>query len=215
MIFTKEKKAVDLVAEHVDVVSQCVKMAGGAVDAYIENNISEASDLALQADALDLDANNKMERIMGRLRQAGGLAPIRENLFLLASGLNRVADGAATCGLFFLDRRPEIPQPIRLTLKKFAVIAFGGHTELKIDALSCLKGGWHQGKSCDPAIKFGTTREEVRKIRRDLNHRISEDTKAPWRQLALDASLTQVAGVFDRMAIAADIITRINLKHGI
>ena len=214
MIFTKEKKPVDLISDHIDTVVQCTMTAARAVESYIEGNLSEATDLALQADALELDANHKMEEITSRLCQGGGVAPVRENLYQLASGFNRVAEEAAACCLFFFDRRPEIPQSYRLPFIKLAATAFSGYPEIKKEALNCLKGRWRKGKGCELVLKFGRIREEVKNIRRDLHRRISEIDDAPWQQVTLDTCLTQITDVFDRMAFAADTITRTNLRFG-
>ncbi len=215
MIITKDKKTVDLIAGHLDTVVQCIKTGGRAVDSYIEGNISEASDMALQADALELDANHKMEEITRRLCYGGGLAPIRDNLYQLASSLNRTADEAATCCLFFLDRRPEIPQPSRSKFGTLAAIAFSGHSEIKKGALYCLKGGWNPGKYFELTRKFRGIRKELKIIFRDLNRLIFEADEALKQHMSLDASLTQVTGVFDRIALTAETITRINLRIGI
>lgn len=215
MIFYKDKHQIDLVADHMDVVVQCIKTAGGAVEAYIDNSLADATDLALQADALDLDANHKMEKILTRISGTGVLAPIREDLFLLSSGLNRVADCAAACGLFFLDRRPEIPHTLRATFKKYAAVAFSGQVEMKNEALNCLKGGWRRNKAGEAVRILGRVRIELQKIRRDLNRQIAEEIDITRPRITIDTSIAQVTAVFDRMVIVAERITRINLRHGI
>lgn len=214
MLFTKDKNAVDLIIAHMDTTVQCIKTAGRAVESYIEGNLSEVADLALEADALASDANHKMVNILNRLSQGSILAPMRENLYLLASSFNRAGDEAASCSMFFLDRRPGIPQPFRAKFIKLAEIAFGGYPEMKNGALNCLKGGWHLGKYCELTSNFGSIRQEMKKIRRDLYRQISEIDDAPWQQVTLETCMTQVTGVCDRMAFTAETITRINLRLG-
>ena len=214
MMFTKNKKVVDLIVDHVDTSAQCIKTAGRAVESYIESELSESADLALQADALALDANHKMGNILSRLCQGTVLAPIRENLYLLANNFNWTADGAASCSLYFLDRRPEIPQALRSEFIRLTEASFSGYPEIMKRALNCLKGGWHLGKSCELASNFGSTRIGVKKIRRDLYRKISELDDEPWQQVTLETCLTQVTGVCDRMAITAETIIRINLCLG-
>jgi uncharacterized protein Yka (UPF0111/DUF47 family) len=214
MLFAKDKKPVDLISDHIDTVVGCIRTSGRAVESYIEGYFSIATELALQADALELDANHKLDEITSRLYQWGGLAPIRSNLYQLASSLSRAAEDAAVCSLFFLDRRPEIPQSFRLIFKKLAATAFKGYPEIKNEALNCLKGSWHRGEGCGSARKFGNIQEELKNICRDLYRRISEIEDAPWQQMTLDTCMTQITGVYDIMAMTADTITRINLRLG-
>ena len=215
MMFTKDKKPVELISDHIDTVGQCIMTAARAVESHIEGNLSEATDLALQADALELDVNHKMEEITRRLCQGGGVAPVRENLYQLARGFNQVAEEATTCSLFFFDRRPAIPQSFRLPFIKLAATAFSGYPEIKKEALNCLKGSWRRVKGSELVLTFGPTREKVKSIRRDLYRRISEIDDAPWQQVTLDTCLIQITCVFDRMALAAETIIRSNLRLGI
>jgi uncharacterized protein Yka (UPF0111/DUF47 family) len=214
MIFSKGKKSVDLISDHIDMVAQCIRTAERAVESYIDGNLSESTDLALQAYSLERDANHKMDEITMQLCQGGGLAPTRGDHFELASSLNRAAEGAATCSIFFLDRRPEIPQPFRAIFIKLTKSVFEGYSVIKRDAVNCLKGGWNKGKDCDSIQKFGSIREEMKINCRDLYRRISEIEDAPWQQITLDNCMNSIIGVFDRMVLTADTITRINLRLG-
>ena len=213
-MFSKNKKAVDMIVIHIDAVTKCIKDTGLGLEAYIEGNLAEAMELVLKADALALDANHKMGNIQDALRQGSVVAPIRENLYLLATNFNRVAVRAATCGLYYIDRRPEIPKSFRIVLNKLVETAFGGRTEIKKWGLSCLKSGWHSERNCELSAVFWNLQGEVKNIHRDLNNQISEMGEAPWQQVVLDTCSKEVIGVFEQMIRTAETITKIYLRFG-
>jgi len=40
MIFSKGKKSVELISDHIDMVAQCIRTAERAVESYIDGNLS-------------------------------------------------------------------------------------------------------------------------------------------------------------------------------
>jgi uncharacterized protein Yka (UPF0111/DUF47 family) len=214
-MFSKEKKVVDLVIAQAEKALQCVKHAGMALRCWLDGNLFEASEAALMADALEVEAGYQLDRILGRLCQGGGVAPIRENLFALAGGFQRLAAAATAASLFFVDRRPEIPQPYRPAFSRLVEIVLDEAAELNTAALNCLKGRWVPDIACEASRHFGATAKEIKKLRQDLHRRMTEtDPAAGGRPTALDACLVEITRVFDCMGATADTVTRINLKFG-
>lgn len=214
MLFKRKEKIADLIVSHIENAAKCIKTAGRSVDSHIDDNQTEATDLALMADALALDADHKMEIILSRLCKGAVLAPIRENLYLLSSSFNQLANAAASCGLFFLDRRPQIPPPFRIIFHGFAETAFGGYPELQSSALDCLKGAWHPDKACELVSKFEKIRKQFKTHHREMNALILENGVDALEQTRLDICQTRIADVFERMTMTAETITQINLRIG-
>lgn len=214
MIFGKNRKTVDLIAAHIEIATQCIKMAGRAIESYIEGNLSEAIDQALQTDALALEASQKMENILKQLCQGTVVAPIREDLYMLANSFDQAVYGATSCSLFFLDRRPKIPIALQSEFMGLAESSFSGHPAIQTEALNCLKGGCHLSRNCEFALRFRTIREKVKKGCRKLNSRILEIDIDTMQISTIETCLSEILSVFKQMTLVAETITRINMGPG-
>ena len=125
VIFKKEKEVIELIATHADTVESCLLTGINALEAYLKDNMSMAKVFGRQVDDLEGKADLVRHEIRDKLYSGAYMPLIREDIYKLVEGMDKVANAGEACCDFFLNQRPEIPDalctPFTLIVKESLV----------------------------------------------------------------------------------------------
>jgi len=125
VIFRKEKEVIELIKKHINTAEECLGTVMEAVETYLKGDIPEAKSLALKVDEIETQADFIRYKIRDKLYSGAYLPMVREDIYNLIEGIDRVCNAAEACCDFFLDQRPEIPEGLKPQYLRMAQGSFG------------------------------------------------------------------------------------------
>ena len=204
MIFRKEKEVVDLIKKHINTAEECLATVMEAVDTYLKGDIPGAKSLALKVDEIETQADFIRYKIRDRLYSGAYLPMIREDIYNLIEGIDRVCNAAEACCDFFLDQRPEIPEGLKPQYLRMAQGSFGIIGPLKEAMLNYFEEGAKLKVIREKAKEVGIKESEVDKLEWDLTREIFTSTLDWGHKVHLKLCLDLVVETSDRAEDAAD-----------
>ena len=154
MLFKKEKEVIELILKHLDLVEDSMKTGINTVENYLENNISEAKELARKVRSLESEADVVRYETRDKLYSGAYLPLLREDIYKLIESIDKVANaGEATCD-FFLNQRPVIPDELKPAFFEVVKESLGIIDNLKLAVLCYFKG----------ECKIETVREHTKEV---------------------------------------------------
>ncbi|MFQ5841764.1 MAG: DUF47 domain-containing protein [Thermodesulfobacteriota bacterium] len=204
MIFRKEKKVINLIVKHINTVEESLGTAMETVEAYLKGDIPEAKSLALKVDSIETQADFVRYHIRDKLYLGAYLPMIREDIYNLVEGIDKVCNAAEACCDFFLDQRPEIPEGMKPQFLRMAQESFGILGPLKEAMLNYLEEGGKIKVIREKAKQVGIKESDVDKIEWDLTREIFTSSLDWGHKVHLKLCLDLIVEISDRAEDAAD-----------
>jgi predicted phosphate transport protein (TIGR00153 family) len=204
VIFRKEKEVIELIKKHINTAEECLGTVMEAVETYLKGDIPEAKSLALKVDEIETQADFIRYKIRDKLYSGAYLPMIREDIYNLIEGIDRVCNAAEACCDFFLDQRPEIPEGLKPQYLRMAQGSFGIIGPLKEAMLNYFEEGAKLKVIREKAKEVGIKESEVDKLEWDLTREIFTSTLDWGHKVHLKLCLDLVVETSDRAEDAAD-----------
>jgi predicted phosphate transport protein (TIGR00153 family) len=204
VIFKREKEVINLILKHINTVEESLTTAMETVETYLKGDISEAKSLALKVDRIETQADFVRYSIRDKLYSGVYLPVIREDIYNLVEGIDRVCNAAEACCDFFLDQRPEIPDGLKPQYLRLAHESFGIIGPLKEAMLDYL-GEKPKIKVMREKAKAVSIKEsDVDKLEWDLTREIFTSPLDWGHKVHLKLCLDLIVEISDRAEDAAD-----------
>ena len=129
---------------------------------------------------------------------------IREDIYNLIEGIDRVCNAAEACCDFFLDQRPEIPEGLKPQYLRMAQGSFGIIGPLKEAMLNYFEEGAKLKVIREKAKEVGIKESDVDKLEWDLTRDIFTSTLDWGHKVHLKLCLDLIVEISDRAEDAAD-----------
>lgn len=204
MIFKKEKKVINLIVKHINTVEESLGTAMETVETYLKGDIPEAKSLALKVDSIETQADFVRYHIRDKLYLGAYLPMIREDIYHLVEGIDKVCNAAEACCDFFLDQRPEIPEGMKPQFLRIAQESFGILGPLKEAMLNYLEGGGKIKVIREKTKQVGIKESDVDKIEWDLTREIFTSSLDWGHKVHLKLCLDLIVEISDRAEDVAD-----------
>jgi hypothetical protein len=215
MFFKKEKEVVELVIQHVDKVEECLNTALQTLATYINGNVKEAKPLARKVRALESEADLIRHEIRNKLYSGAYLPLLREDIYKLVEGIDKVANaGEAACD-FFLNQRPFVPEALKALFIEVSRESLGIIKPLKLSVLCFFKGECKTAVVREHTLAVGLQESVVDKHEWDLTKAIfttEEQVLDFSHKRHLKLCLEDIVEVSDRAEDAADQLELASLK---
>lgn len=212
MIFYKAKEITDLIIKQSEKVKECLKIVRETVVSYLQENPEDSASLGIKAKGMKKDIDYIRDHIIDHLYQGALIPVLREDIFDLVNGLNKLAIIAIGCNSMFLDQRPEIPSNVNKPLSKMVFTATGTAEPLHNCILACIKG----------VQKPDNIRKDVQEVRKiftdvytaksDLIREISFSSIDHWNKVQLYLCLNSIAAISEEAVKVSEEIETILLQ---
>ena len=212
MLFKKEKEVIDLIEQHVTTMEDCLTTAIETLQAYLEDDIPQAKNLARNTDALESEADLIRLKIRDRLYSGAYMPVLREDIYKLVESLDRVVNAAEKCCDTFLNQRPDIPAELRSLYREIIRQSLGIGKPLKKAVLCYLRGICPIEVSRQHAKEVGLEESKVDSLEWDLTNKIFSSQLSYGHKVHLRRCLDNIASVSDRAEDAADQLELVSLK---
>ena len=211
-LFKKEKKVVELILKHLDLIETSIKNGLKTIEFYIEDNISEAKVWARKTRELESEADLVRHEIRDKLYSGAYLPLIREDIYKLVESIDKVGNAAEACADFFLNQRPSIPNEMKPHFLDVSKESLGIGESLKLAVMCYLKGDCKIETVRDHTREIGLQESRVDKIEWDLTKEIFISDIDFAHQTHLKHCLDTIVEVSDRAEDAADQLELATLK---
>src|SRR5210317_80684 len=212
MLFKKEKEVIELILKHLDLVEDSMKTGINTVENYLENNISEAKELARKVRSLESEADVVRYETRDKLYSGAYLPLLREDIYKLIESIDKVANaGEATCDLF-LNQRPVIPDELKPAFFEVARESLGIIDNLKLAVLCYFKGECKIETVREHTREVGMQESRVDKLEWDLTKAILTSPMDLASKLHLRLCLESIVETSDRAEDAGDQLELATLK---
>ncbi len=212
MFFKKEKEVVGLITQHLDKVELCLSTALKTLRTYLKGDTSEAKALALEVDAIETQADLIGYDIRDKLYSGAYLPLLREDIYKLVEGIDKVANAAESCCDFFLNQRPAIPDELKSDFLVAIQESLGIIAPLKRSVLCFLKGQCPIEVVRADTKEVGVKESELDLIEWDLTRDIFTSSLDYSHKIHLKLCLDTIVEVSDRAEDAADQLELTTLK---
>ncbi len=105
LLFKKEKKVIEHILKHLDLVEETLKTGIRTIEFYLEGNISEAKVLARKVRSTESEADIVRYETRDKLYSGAYLPLLREDIYKLIESIDKVANAGEACCDFFLNQR--------------------------------------------------------------------------------------------------------------
>jgi hypothetical protein len=204
VIFRKEKEVIDLTIKHVEKVEETLATALGAIETYISGNIPEAKALALKVDSMETQADFIRYNIREKLYSGAYLPMIREDIYNVVEGMDKVADAAEACCDFFLDQRPEIPEEMKDAFVCVARESFSVFGPLKEGFLGYIGEGEDVATIREKGKQVSVKESDVDRLEWDLTRQIFTSSMDYGHKIHLRLCLETIVAISDQGEDTAD-----------
>lgn len=212
MFFKKEKKVIELILKHLDLVEDSLKTGIKTVEYYLDGHISEAKVLARKVSSLESKADVVRYDIRDKLYSGAYLPLLREDIYRLIESIDKVANAGEACCDFFLNQRPRVPQEMKPHFIEVARESLGIVDNLKLAVLCYFKGECKIETVRDHTKEVGLQESRVDKLEWDLTKEIFTSSMDFAHQLHLRHCLESIVEVSDRAEDAGDQLELAALK---
>ena len=212
MILKKEREVVNLMNRHLYAIEEWVKMASGAVESYINGDISEAESLTLKVKEIKNPAHSIQNDIWEKLCNGAYLPMIRGDLLTIVNSFETIADATKACCDMLLFQQPKIPEKMKNRFFHLAEESFNLIQPIKECALHYLKGDGSINFIKGSVRQFREKEAVVNKIECDLTQEIFNASLDPWNKTQLKNCLEGILKVSVQAGEAAYEMQRIYIK---
>ena len=212
MFFKKEKKVIELILKHLDLVEDSLKTGIRTIELYLDDNISEAKVLGRKVRSEESEADIVRYNIREKLYSGAYLPLLREDIYKLIEGIDKVANAGEACCDFFLNQRPLIPAEMRSYFVAVAQESLGIIDNLKLAVLCYFKGECKIEVVREHTKEISLQESRVDKLEWDLTKVIFTSSQDFARQLHLKHCLDHIVEVSDRAEDAGDQLELATLK---
>jgi hypothetical protein len=212
IIFKKEKEVIKLIIKHADKMEECLETAIKTLQAYLQDNISDAKKLARKTDQIESEADKIRHQIKDKLFYGAYLPLIREDIYKLVESIDTVANSAEKCCDFFLNQRPAIPEELAPRFLDAIQESLGIGATLKHAVLCYLQGICPVEVSRQHSREIGTKESDVDKIEWDVTKKIFSSSLDYSHKIHLKLCLDSIVAVSDCAEDSADQLDLVTLK---
>ena len=212
MFFKKEKKVIELILKHLDLVEDSLKTGIRTIELYLDDNISEAKVLGRKVRSEESEADIVRYNIREKLYSGAYLPLLREDIYKLIESIDKVANAGEACCDFFLNQRPLIPAEMRSYFVAVAQESLGIIDNLKLAVLCYFKGECKIEVVREHTKEISLQESRVDKLEWDLTKVIFTSSQDFAHQLHLKHCLDHIVEVSDRAEDAGDQLELATLK---
>ncbi len=212
VFFKKEKKVIELILKHLDLVEDSLKTGIRTIELYLDDNISEAKVLGRKVRSEESEADIVRYNIREKLYSGAYLPLLREDIYKLIESIDKVANAGEACCDFFLNQRPLIPAEMRSYFVAVAQESLGIIDNLKLAVLCYFKGECKIEVVREHTKEISLQESRVDKLEWDLTKVIFTSSQDFARQLHLKHCLDHIVEVSDRAEDAGDQLELATLK---
>jgi len=204
MLFKKEKKVIEVILKHLDLVVDSLKTGIQTAECYLSNDIGEAKRLARKVRSIESEADLVRHDLRDKLYSGAYLPLLREDIYKLTESIDKVANAGEACCDFFLNQRPKIPDELKPAFIDVVRESLGIVDNLKLAVLCYLKGDCKIETVRDHTKEIGLQESRVDKFEWDLTKAIFTSDMDFAYQLHLKHCLDYIVEVSDRAEDAGD-----------
>ena len=212
MLFKKEKKVIELILKHLDLVVDSLKSGIQAVECYLNDDIGNAKRLAREVSSIESNADIVRYDLRDKLYSGAYLPLLREDIYKLIESIDKVANAGEACCDFFLNQRPKIPDELKPAFIEVVNESLGIADNLKFAVLCYFKGECKIETVREHTKEIGMQESRVDKLEWDLTKAIFTSDMDFARQLHLKLCLDHIVEVSDRGEDAGDQLELATLK---
>ena len=212
LLFKKEKKVIELILKHLDLVEETLKTGIRTIEFYLAGNISEAKVLARKVRSTESEADIVRYDTRDKLYSGAYLPLLREDIYKLIESIDKVANAGEACCDFFLNQRPVVPDNLKPGFVEFVRESLGIIDNLKLAGLCYFKGECKIETFRDHTKQVGMQESRVDKLELDLTEAILTSSMDLAHQLHLRLCLENIVEVSDRAEDAGDQLELATLK---
>ena len=203
-MFKKEKEVIGDMIEHINAVEACAKTALRAIEIYLEGDTSESGALSRKVDDIETQADTIRYGIWDKLYSGAYLPTLREGVYKLVEGMDKVANAAEACCDFFLAQRIEIPDEFKPHFIRVTRESFGIVVPLRDAMLSYIEGKVDVKSVREKATQMGMTESKVDQMEWELTRQIFSSSLEYAHKIHLKLCLDHIVEIADRAENAAD-----------
>ena len=212
MLFKKEKKVIELILKHLDLVVDSLKSGIQAVECYLNDDIGNAKRLAREVSSIESNADIVRYDLRDKLYSGAYLPLLREDIYKLIESIDKVANAGEACCDFFLNQRPKVLDELKPAFIEVVNESLGIADNLKFAVLCYFKGECKIETVREHTKEIGMQESRVDKLEWDLTKAIFTSDMDFARQLHLKLCLDHIVEVSDRAEDAGDQLELATLK---
>ena len=212
MLFKKEKKVIELILKHLDLVVDSLKSGIQAVECYLNDDIGNAKRLAREVSSIESNADLVRYDLRDKLYSGAYLPLLREDIYKLIESIDKVANAGEACCDFFLNQRPKVLDELKPVFIEVVNESLGIADNLKFAVLCYFKGECKIETVREHTKEIGMQESRVDKLEWDLTKAIFTSDMDFARQLHLKLCLDHIVEVSDRAEDAGDQLELATLK---
>ncbi len=212
LLFKKEKKVIEHILKHLDLVEETLKTGIRTIEFYLEGNISEAKVLARKVRSTESEADIVRYDTRDKLYSGAYLPLLREDIYKLIESIDKVANAGEACCDFFLNQRPIIPAEMKPHFLAVVRESLGIVDNLKLAVLCYFKGECKIETVREHTKEIGLQESRVDKLEWDMTKEIFTSSMDFAHQLHLRLCLESIVEVSDRAEDAGDQLELATLK---
>lgn len=212
MLFKKEKKVIELILKHLDLVVDSLKSGIQAVECYLNDDIGNAKRLAREVSSIESNADLVRYDLRDKLYSGAYLPLLREDIYKLIESIDKVANAGEACCDFFLNQRPKVLDELKPAFIEVVNESLGIADNLKFAVLCYFKGECKIETVREHTKEIGMQESRVDKLEWDLTKAIFTSDMDFARQLHLKLCLDHIVEVSDRAEDAGDQLELATLK---
>ncbi len=212
MFFKKEKKVIELILKHLDLVVDSLKSGIQAAECYLNNDMGNAKRLAREVSNIESNADIVRYDLRDKLYSGAYLPLLREDIYKLIESIDKVANAGEACCDFFLNQRPKIPDGLKPAFFEVVGESLGIVDNLKFAVLCYFKGECKIDTIRAHTKEIGLQESRVDKLEWDLTKAIFTSDMDFAHQLHLKLCLDCIVEVSDRAEDAGDQLELATLK---
>jgi len=154
LVFKKEKKVVELIRQHIDVIEECLVKSREVLEHFVSGRIGETAQTADEVDRLETEADDLVREIRDVLYSGAYLPGIRADMYRLVDMVDKIAGHAEEAARFLKCQPPRIPEEYQAEIAETFTISVACYHELKRAMKTFLK----------PKGKFEKLQERIGQI---------------------------------------------------
>ncbi len=212
VLFKKEKKVIEFILKHLDIVEECLKISLKAIESYLQDDIAQAKIHARASSSLESEADLVRHDIRDKLYSGAYLPLLREDIYKLIESIDKVANASEASCDFFLNQRPSIPDEMRPHFLAVARESLGIIDSLKLAVLCYFRGDCQIETVRDHTKEVGFQESRVDKLEWDLTKEIFTSPLDFSHMIHLKLCLDSIVEVSDRAEDAADQLELATIK---
>ena len=212
MFFKKEKKVIELILKHLDLVVDSLKSGIQAVECYLNDDIGNAKRLAREVSSIESNADLVRYDLRDKLYSGAYLPLLREDIYKLIESIDKVANAGEACCDFFLNQRPKVLDELKPAFIEVVNKSLGIADNLKFAVLCYFKGECKIETVREHTKEIGMQESRVDKLEWDLTKAILTSPMNLAHKLHLRLCLESIVEVSDRAEDAGDQLELATLK---